>query len=133
MDQSVAAGVGNIYRAELLFRARLSPFTPGNEVAEATLWSIWKEAGVLMKAGMVDLDGLKLADTSVVTLNAAGEVVGAVALMAGLRRAKPWLFGAASSSSVAAVPVAAGIQPKSATQMSHAEWQAGRKELLRRR
>lgn len=86
-----------------------------------------------LKAGMVDLDGLKLADTSVVTLNAAGEVVGAVALMAGLRRAKPWLFGAASSSSVAAVPVAAGIQPKSATQMSHAEWQAGRKELLRRR
>ncbi|WP_433963750.1 Fpg/Nei family DNA glycosylase [Tunturiibacter gelidiferens] len=54
MDQSVAAGVGNIYRAELLFRARLSPFTPGKEVEESTLRSIWKEAGVLMKAGMVD-------------------------------------------------------------------------------
>jgi endonuclease-8 len=54
MDQSVAAGIGNIYRAELLFRARLSPFTPGNEVAEKTLRSIWKEAGVLMRAGMVD-------------------------------------------------------------------------------
>ena len=54
MDQSVAAGVGNIYRAELLFRARLSPFTPGREVEEATLRSIWKEAGVLMRAGMVD-------------------------------------------------------------------------------
>src|SRR5271156_3634767 len=54
MDQSVAAGVGNIYRAELLFRARLSPFTPGKEVAESTLRSIWKEAGVLMKAGMID-------------------------------------------------------------------------------
>jgi endonuclease-8 len=54
MDQSVAAGVGNIFRAELLFRARLSPFTPGREVEESTLRSIWKEAGVLMKAGMVD-------------------------------------------------------------------------------
>jgi len=54
MDQSVAAGVGNIFRAELLFRARLSPFTPGKEVAESTLRSIWKEAGILMKAGMVD-------------------------------------------------------------------------------
>jgi endonuclease VIII len=54
MDQSVAAGVGNIYRAELLFRARLNPFTPGSEVEDATLRSIWKEAGVLMKAGMVD-------------------------------------------------------------------------------
>ena len=50
----VAAGVGNIFRAELLFRARLSPFTPGSEVAEKTLRSIWKDAGVLMKAGMVD-------------------------------------------------------------------------------
>jgi endonuclease-8 len=54
MDQSVAAGIGNIYRAELLFRARLNPFTPSKEVEESTLRSIWKEAGVLMKAGMVD-------------------------------------------------------------------------------
>lgn len=54
MDQSVAAGIGNIYRAELLFRARLNPFTPGKEVAESALRSIWKDAGVLMKAGMVD-------------------------------------------------------------------------------
>jgi endonuclease-8 len=54
MDQSVAAGVGNIFRAELLFRARLNPFTPGSEVEKNTLRSIWKEAGVLMKAGMVD-------------------------------------------------------------------------------
>ena len=29
MDQSVVAGIGNIYRAELLFRARLDPHTPG--------------------------------------------------------------------------------------------------------
>jgi endonuclease-8 len=54
MDQSVAAGVGNIFRAELLFRARLNPFTPGREVEDRTLRSIWKEAGALMKAGMVD-------------------------------------------------------------------------------
>jgi endonuclease VIII len=54
MDQTVAAGVGNIYRAELLYRARLSPFRLGKDVEEKTLLSIWKEAGVLMKAGMVD-------------------------------------------------------------------------------
>ncbi len=54
MDQSVAAGVGNIFRAELLFRAKLNPFTPGKDVAESTLRSIWKDAGVLMKAAMVD-------------------------------------------------------------------------------
>jgi endonuclease-8 len=54
MDQSVAAGVGNILRAELLYRARQSPFTPGREVEEKTLRSIWKDAGVLMRAAMVD-------------------------------------------------------------------------------
>jgi endonuclease-8 len=54
MDQSVAAGVGNIFRAELLYRARLNPFTSGSKVEERTLRSIWKDAGVLMKAAMVD-------------------------------------------------------------------------------
>ncbi len=54
MDQSVVAGIGNIYRAELLFRARLSPFMPGRDVPEETLRTIWTEAVPLMKAGMID-------------------------------------------------------------------------------
>ena len=54
MDQSVIAGIGNIYRAELLYRARQSPFTPGNAVSEETLRAIWKDALPLMRAGMVD-------------------------------------------------------------------------------
>jgi endonuclease-8 len=54
MDQSVVAGIGNIYRAELLFRVKLNPFTPGSRVEEKLLRSIWKDARVLMKAGMVD-------------------------------------------------------------------------------
>jgi len=54
MDQTVAAGVGNIYRAELLFRARLSPFAVGKDVPETTLKAIWKDALPLMKAGMID-------------------------------------------------------------------------------
>jgi len=54
MDQAVAAGIGNIYRAELLFRHKLDPFTPGNEVPVKLLQAIWKDAIPLMKAGMVD-------------------------------------------------------------------------------
>ncbi len=54
MDQEIFAGVGNIYRAELLHRARLSPFTPGKDVPVKALKKIWKEAGPLMRAGMVD-------------------------------------------------------------------------------
>ena len=30
MDQSVLAGVGNVYRAEVLFRHRMHPLRPGN-------------------------------------------------------------------------------------------------------
>jgi len=54
MDQSVIAGMGNIYRAELLFRARLNPFVVGKDVPEETLRAIWKDAVSLMKAGMID-------------------------------------------------------------------------------
>ncbi len=54
MDQSVIGGLGNIYRAELLFRARISPFDIGTSVKPAQIQSIWREAKVLMPAGMVD-------------------------------------------------------------------------------
>ncbi|MGY1636719.1 Fpg/Nei family DNA glycosylase [Geodermatophilus sp. SYSU D00742] len=52
MDQSVLAGVGNVYRAELLFRHRLSPFRPGRDV-DADLWArMWADLVVLMRAGV---------------------------------------------------------------------------------
>ena len=54
MEQDIFAGVGNIYRAELLFRARQSPFTLGKDVPIEVLRKIWKDAGPLMRAGMVD-------------------------------------------------------------------------------
>ena len=54
MDQSVLSGVGNIYRAELLFRHKVNPFTPGTEMDAKTLRAMWKDAIPLLKAGMVD-------------------------------------------------------------------------------
>jgi formamidopyrimidine-DNA glycosylase len=54
MDQSVISGIGNIYRAELLFRARLNPFRPGNSVSKTELVKLWKEARELLRAGMID-------------------------------------------------------------------------------
>jgi hypothetical protein len=86
-----------------------------------------------VRAGMVDLDGLKLVDATSLTLSAEGEVEGAAVLMAALRRAKPWLFGQASASSSAVPPPAEPPRARSATAMSYEEWQAGRTELLRRR
>jgi endonuclease-8 len=54
MDQSVIAGIGNIYRAELLFRARIHPWKPGKDVDSATLKSIWRDAQKLMSEGVKD-------------------------------------------------------------------------------
>ena len=54
MEQDVMAGVGNIFRAEVLFRARRSPFTPGREVPAKVVRTMWKELEPLMRAGMVD-------------------------------------------------------------------------------
>ena len=54
MEQDVMAGIGNIYRAELLFRAGLSPFVEGKDVSRKTVMGIWKDSIALLKAGMVD-------------------------------------------------------------------------------
>jgi len=46
-----------------------------------------------IKAGMVDLDGLMLADLTAVKIDENGEVVGAAEMMAALKESKPYLFG----------------------------------------
>jgi hypothetical protein len=87
---------------------------------------------VAVRAGMVDLDGLKLIDTADLKLDADGNVKGAGEVMRELRRAKPWLFGGASTSSSASPPPAQPPRPKLATEMNYDEWQAARAELLKR-
>jgi len=68
-----------------------------------------------------------------VKLGENGEVEGATALMRDLRRAKPWLFGGASSSSTAGAPAAQPPKPRLATEMNFDEWQKARADLLKRR
>ncbi len=54
MDQSILAGIGNIYRAELMFRHRVNPFMPGEQVELKTLKAMWKDSIPLLRAGMID-------------------------------------------------------------------------------
>ena len=54
MDQSVVAGIGNIYRAELLFRARLDPHTPGRRVPAEVARALWDDWAVLLADGIRD-------------------------------------------------------------------------------
>lgn len=52
MDQKLFAGVGNIYRAETLFRLQISPFAPGNELSALQREAIWADLVELMQAGV---------------------------------------------------------------------------------
>ncbi|HEV7210460.1 MAG TPA: zinc finger domain-containing protein [Blastococcus sp.] len=52
MDQTVLAGVGNVYRAELLFRHGVSPSRPGRSVDEALWARMWADLVPLMRAGV---------------------------------------------------------------------------------
>jgi formamidopyrimidine-DNA glycosylase len=52
MDQSVLAGVGNVYRAELLFRHGVSPFRPGRAVDGEAWGRLWADLVALMRAGV---------------------------------------------------------------------------------
>ena len=51
MEQSVISGVGNVYRAELLFRAGIDPQRPGQSVPREMVEAIWQDAVKLMKVG----------------------------------------------------------------------------------
>jgi endonuclease-8 len=52
MDQSVVSGIGNVYRAELLFRARLDPHTPGKNLPEETVRGLWRDWTKLLEIGV---------------------------------------------------------------------------------
>ena len=86
-----------------------------------------------IKAGMVDLDGLKLADLSKVKLNDAGEVEGADALMTELKKAKPYLFGTPGSTSNTETkpPKPGAPEIKDATTLSKEEYKKARDDIRR--
>jgi endonuclease VIII len=52
MDQTVIAGVGNVYRNELLFRHGIDPYRPGRAMGEAEFAAAWTDLVDLMKVGL---------------------------------------------------------------------------------
>ena len=52
MDQAVVSGVGNVYRAEVLFRAGLDPVTPGRSLDTDTIRALWDDLQALMRIGV---------------------------------------------------------------------------------
>ena len=52
MDQSVMAGIGNIYRSEILWRQAIHPEIPGREIDKPTFGRIWEDAKLLLEIGV---------------------------------------------------------------------------------
>lgn len=52
MDQKVIAGVGNVYRAEVLFRLGIDPYRAGRDLTRAEWDAIWADLVELMREGV---------------------------------------------------------------------------------
>ena len=71
MNQNIVSGIGNVYRAEILFRHRLDPFTPSKTLSEGTVVGLWQDwagllaegvaTGVMMTRDDLDEEGRALA------------------------------------------------------------------------
>ena len=53
LDQRVAAGIGNMWRAEALFACRMSPWSPVTSVSDVALHELFETAASLMRASVV--------------------------------------------------------------------------------
>lgn len=54
MDQSVVAGIGNVYRAEALFVAGIHPLRPGRGCTRAELEALWATVQGMLRQGVKD-------------------------------------------------------------------------------
>lgn len=52
MEQNVVAGIGNIFRAESLFRRGVDPMAPGTSLTREDLLGLWEENVALMAVGV---------------------------------------------------------------------------------
>ena len=80
---------------------------------------------------MIDLDGLKLIDTSAVRLGSDDRIIGGRKLMDDLKRNKPWLFVVTSSSSATVAPASQPTRQKMAMEMTDEEYAAARTAITK--
>lgn len=86
-----------------------------------------------VRAGMIDLDGLKLIDLSAVQMGEDDKIIGGPKLMDDLRRSKPWLFNVMSSSSPASAPASQPVRQKTALEMTDDEYALARAAVTKYR
>src|SRR5690606_9430145 len=52
LDQKVVAGLGNIYRAEILFLCGIHPLRPSNRIDDEEFEEIWAQSVRLLRIGL---------------------------------------------------------------------------------
>jgi len=52
LDQRVAAGIGNVYKSEVLFLCRVHPLVPVSELSDVLLRRLYAEASLLLRANL---------------------------------------------------------------------------------
>jgi endonuclease VIII len=57
LDQRLVAGIGNVWKAESLWRARLSPWLPLGDATDAEIERVLREAAGLMRASLEGWSG----------------------------------------------------------------------------
>lgn len=71
MDQSVVSGIGNVYRAELLFRARINPHAPGKSLSDEQARGLWRDWAHLLAIGVATGQMMTMDDLDSVTYRLA--------------------------------------------------------------
>ena len=54
LNQRIAAGIGNVYKSEILFLCGVNPFIPAAALSDADIARLYESARSLMKANVVD-------------------------------------------------------------------------------
>ncbi len=86
-----------------------------------------------LRAGIIDVDGLKMMDTSTLKLDDKGNLPDPTAALATFKRDKPWLFRQTSSGNPSSPPAPEPPKSRTVKEMSYEEWQAARNRLIRGR
>jgi endonuclease-8 len=88
LDQSVAAGLGNVYKSELLFIFGLHPLTASQSITDAVMGEIFRRGRALMQQ---NLGGWPRTTTYDPRLNPPGRMAKKPRLFVYLRKAEPCL------------------------------------------
>ncbi len=72
MDQSIIAGIGNIYRTEILWRQAIHPEIPGKAISRQAFDRIWDDAAYLLAIG-VKKNAIVTVDDQITSKKRSGE------------------------------------------------------------